>query len=106
MTNDEIKTVLNDLHNVQRVNSLSPDVFDDHADVYESLFDAIVVDRLFKHFDIKPLHNATIFNGFAYDDAQGWVATFYEPDCIVKVDDILNSRFDQLDEFQQFREKN
>lgn len=77
MTNDEVKIVLDGLHDVQRVNSLSPDVFDDHADVYEPLFDAIIVDRLFKHFGIKPLHNATIFNGFAYDEAQGWVATFY-----------------------------
>lgn len=99
MTNDEIKTVLNDLHNVQRVNSLSPDVFED-------LFEAIIVDRLFKHFGIASLDNATIFNGFAYDDKQGWVATFYEPDCVIKVDDILNGCFGQLKEFQKFSEKN
>lgn len=106
MTNDEVKIVLDDLHDVQRVNSLSPDVFDAHADVFEDLFEAIIVDRLFKHFGIKPLHNATIFNGFAYDDKQGWVATFYEPYCVIKVDDILSNHFDQLEEFQKFSEKN
>ena len=106
MTNDEVKIVLDDLHDVRRVNSLSPDVFDDHADVYESLFEAIIVDRLFKHFGIASLDNATIFNGFAYDDKQGWVATFYEPDCVAKVDDILSGCFGQLKELQKFSEKN
>lgn len=106
MTNDEIKTVLDDLHDVQRVNSLSPDVFDANADVFEDLFEAIIVDRLFKHFGIASLDNATIFNGFAYDDKQGWVATFYEPDCVIKVDDILNGCFGQLKEFQKFGQKN
>lgn len=106
MTNDEVKIVLDGLHDVQRINAISPDVFDANADVFEDLFEAIIVDRLFKHFGIKPLHNATIFNGFAYDDKQGWVATFYEPDCVAKVDDILHGRFNQLKELQKFGQKN
>ena len=106
MTNDEVKIILDDLHDIRRINAISPDVFDAHVDVFEDLFEVIIVDRLFKHFGIASLDNATIFNGFAYDDKQGWVATFYEPDCVIKVDDILNGCFGQLEEFQKFGQKN
>lgn len=106
MTNEEIKNRLKDLR-LKGVNYLDFDNYNEEDDNnspyrkdYVDLFNSIIVDRLFKHFNIMPQNNNAIFNFFEYYQGQ-WYATFYEPIVTIPVNTILKNEYNNKADYNE-----
>ena len=106
MTNEEIRSRLNNLR-LKNVSYLDFDNYNEEDDNnspyrkdYVDLFNSIIVDRLFKHFNIMPENNNCIFNFFEYYQGQ-WYATFYEPYVSVPVNTILKNEYNKEADYNE-----
>ena len=76
---------------------------EDYSEKYQSeyidLFEEIVVNKIFKHFGIDPQDNETIVNYFAKENGKLFVS-FYEPEAIATIEDILNDDYSALKELR------
>lgn len=76
---------------------------EDYSEKYQSeyidLFEEIVVNKIFKHFGIDPQDNETIVNYFAKENGK-WFVSFYEPEAIATIEDILNDDYSALKELR------
>lgn len=106
MTNEEIRNRLEDLR-LKGVNYLDFDNYNEEDDNnspyredYVDLFNNIIADRLFKHFNIMSLNNDSIFNFFEYYQGQ-WYATFYEPEVTIPVETILKNEYSKEADYNE-----
>ncbi|WPU43562.1 hypothetical protein [Limosilactobacillus reuteri] len=68
---------------------------------YIDLFEKIVVNRVFKHFNIDPQNNETIVNYFGKEDGK-WFVSFYEPAVDTTIDKILKNDYSDLEELSHW----
>lgn len=94
------KELLNYLDN-QKVKYLDYSAYNEeeqkekYQKVYIQLFDLLIVNGIFKHFDIDPQNNETIFNFFGKENDH-WYVNFYEPEEeLILVEDIFNNNLDK-----------
>lgn len=106
MANEEIRNRLKNLR-LKNVSYLDFDNYNEEDDNnspyledYVDLFNSIIVDRLFKHFNIMPQNNNSIFNFFEYYQGQ-WYATFYEPNVTIPVNTILKNEYSKEAEYNE-----
>lgn len=96
------KELLNYLDN-QKVKYLDYSAYNEeehnekYQKVYIQLFDLLIVNGIFKHFDIDPQNNETIFNFFGKENDH-WYVNFYEPEEeLILVEDIFNNNLDKYE---------
>ena len=94
------KELLNYLDN-QRVKYLDYSAYNEeghdekYQKIYIELFNLLIVNGIFKHFDIDPQNNETIFNFFGKENGH-WYVNFYEPEEeLILVKDIFNNHLDK-----------
>ena len=94
------KKLLNYLDD-QRVKYLDYSAYneEEHNEKYQKeyiqLFNLLIVNGIFKHFDIDPQNNETIFNFFGKENDH-WYVNFYEPEEeLILVEDIFNNNLDK-----------
>lgn len=94
------KELLNYLDN-QKVKYLDYSAYneEEHDEKYQKayieLFNLLIVNGIFKHFDIDPQNNETIFNFFGKENDH-WYVNFYEPEEeLILVEDIFNNDLDK-----------
>lgn len=81
---------------------------DDNSDYqaeYETLYEKVVVEKIFKHFNIVPRNDTDLsFNCFENDrDGRGWRGVFYEPEELsFSVDKVMNNDFSGLEQLWQY----
>lgn len=105
-TVNKINSVLNKLDKAG-VEYLQFDAYNnkDYSEKYRSeyidLFEAIVVNKIFKHFGIDPQNNETVVGYFAKENGK-WLVWFNEPETTATFEDILNGDYTSLKELQKF----
>lgn len=85
-------------------NEEEDDNFDYQAE-YETLYEKVVVEKIFKHFNIDPRNNTDLsFNYFENDrDGHGWCGVFYQPEELsFSVDKVMNNEFSGLEQLWQY----
>lgn len=85
-------------------NEEDDDNFDYQAE-YETLYEKIVIAKIFKHFNIDPRNNTDLsFNYFENDhDERGWCGVFYEPEELsFSVDKVMSNDFSGLEQLRQY----
>lgn len=85
-------------------NEEDDDNFDYQAE-YETLYEKVVIEKIFKHFNIDPRNNTDLsFNYFENDrDGRGWCGVFYEPEELsFSVDKVMNNDFSGLEQLWQY----
>lgn len=97
---DQTKKLLNYLDN-QNVQYLDYSAYneEEHDEKYQKtyieLFNLLIVNGIFKRFNINPTNNETIFNFFGKENNH-WYVNFYEPDDVsILVQDILDNNLDK-----------
>ena len=73
----------------------------EYIDLYIDLFKEIVVNKVFKHFGIDPLDNATIVSYFAKENGK-WIVWFNEPEVTATFEDIFNGNYSSLKELRNW----
>lgn len=72
---------------------------------YETLYEKVVIEKIFKHFNIDPRNDTDLsFNYFENDhDDRGWCGVFYEPEELsFSVDKVMNNDFSGLEQLWQY----
>lgn len=70
---------------------------------YETLYNKVIVKKLFKHFDILPFNNDVIFNFFGRDDNSNWYGVFYEPEELTfDLNKVLKGDYSGLEELKKY----
>lgn len=105
--NSKVSPILEELEN-SGVKYLEFDAYNEeeysekYQDEYIDLFEEVVVNHIFKHFNIDPQNNATIVNYFAKENGR-WYVSFYEPDELIgHFDKILVENYSELSELQNW----
>lgn len=75
-----------------------------YVDQYRTLYNKVIVKKLFKHFDILPFNNDVIFNFFGRDDnSHNWYGVFYEPEELTfDLKKVLKGDFSGLEELRNY----
>lgn len=75
---------------------------------YETLYNKVIVKKLFKHFDILPFNNDVIFNFFGRDDnSKNWYGVFYEPEEVVfDINKVLKGDYSGLEALRKYSAAN
>ena len=68
---------------------------------YVELFYEVVVDRIFKHFNVDPQDTEIGFNYFVKENGK-WFVSFYEPEELATIDDILDNDYSSLKELSNW----
>ncbi len=68
--------------------------------IYAELFDGIIVERIFKPLNINPQDNPSIFD-FFIKDKNIWQASFYDPEIVLTINDILNHKISAFEKVYQ-----
>lgn len=68
-----------------------------YQNAYIKLFNLLIVNGIFKYFNIDPSNNETIFNFFSKENDQ-WYVNFYEPDKeLIPIKDIFSNNLDKYE---------
>lgn len=75
---------------------------------YETLYNKVIVNKLFKHFDILPFNNDVIFNFFGREDnSKNWYGVFYEPEELTfDLNKVLKGDYSGLEELKNYSAAN